>query len=69
MCRTNPYEGFSYKNYDVLKEREEVNNYDGKKDLIFEFMDVYKYSKIYENDYFALYEPDSKKEMEIWELW
>ena len=53
----------------MQKEREEVNNYDGKKDLIFEFMDVYKYSKIYENDYFALYEPDSKKEMEIWELW
>lgn len=69
VCRTNPYEGFSYKNYDELKEKEEVNNHDGKKDLIFEFMDVYKYSKIYENDYFALYEPDSKKEMEIWELW
>ena len=69
VCKTNPYEGFSSENYDVLKEKEEMNNSEGKKDLIFEFMDVYKYSKLYENEYFTLYEPDSVKEMEIWKLW
>lgn len=69
VCKTNPYEGFSASNYEALKEREENNNAEGKKDLIFEFMDQYEYSKLYENDYFVLYEPNPKKEMEIWQLW
>ena len=68
ICKTNPYEGFEEKNYEILKEKENNNNASGKKDLIYEFMDVYGYEISYENDYFIIYEPDSEKEMEIWEL-
>ena len=69
VCKTNPYEGFSADNYENLKEKEEMNNSGGKKDLVFEFMNYYEYFKLYENDYFILYEPNSEREMEKWELW
>ena len=54
--------------YEKLIIREANNNISGKKDLIYEFMDVYQYEKSYENDYFIIYEPNVDKEMEIWGL-
>lgn len=68
ICKTNPYEGFELEDYEALKIKEANNKASGKKDLIYEFMDVYGYEISYENDYFIIYEPDSEKEMEIWEL-
>ena len=68
ICKTDPYEGFELEDYEALKIKEANNKASGKKDLIYEFMDVYGYEISYENDYFIIYEPDSEKEMEIWEL-
>ena len=68
VCKTNPYEGFDSKDYEVLKTREANNKASGKKDLIYEFMSVYEYEITYENDYFIIYEPNVEKEMEIWEI-
>lgn len=66
VCKTDPYRGFSDSNYEELCKAEVDNNYSGKKNLVYEFMDFYEYEKFYENDYFILYEPNKEKEMEIW---
>ena len=68
VCKTDPYVGFDSEIYEKLIIREANNNISGKKDLIYEFMDVYQYEKSYENDYFIIYEPNVDKEMEIWGL-
>lgn len=66
ICKTDPYRGFSKNEYENLYKAELDNNYSGKKELVYEFLDHYEYDKFYENDYFILYEPNSEKEMEIW---
>lgn len=65
-CKTDPYRGFSESNYKELIERENANNYNGKKVLVEEFMSFYSYRKIAENDYFEIYEADSTKETQPW---
>lgn len=66
LCKTELYRGFSEKDYENLRASEEKNNYGGKKEFVYEFMGYYEYEKVYENDYFILYEPNKDRELQIW---
>lgn len=56
--RTNPYEGFSEEQYEELLEREANNNYSGKREIVEEFMNRFEYNKVFENDYFIIYDTE-----------
>lgn len=56
--RTNPYEGFSEEQYEELLEREANNNYSGKREIVEEFMNRFEYNKVFENDYFIVYDTE-----------
>ncbi len=66
VCKTNPYRGFAEEDYESLKATEENSNYEGKRDLVNEFMAHYEYTVLYENDYFVLYEPNAQIETSSW---
>lgn len=66
VCKTNPYRGFAEWNYEELKSAEDNNTYEGKRNLVNDFMNHYEYTVLYENDYFILYEPNTQIEMNTW---
>ncbi len=68
VCKTNPYRGFAEEDYESLKATEENSNYEGKRDLVNEFMAHYEYTVLYENDYFVLYEPNAQIETSSWSI-
>lgn len=61
--RTNNNYGFYEYNYDVLIESQRSNTYEGKKDVLIEFLDNNEYSMEYINDYYmVMFPPDMTEE-------
>ena len=59
-CKTNQYFGFDEENYAQLIKNVKHANYNGKKEILMNFLTKNQYSMIMENDYYCVFYPDKK---------